>query len=156
MLDNNLLNSLKAILAQDADRTDRAAMITEAIRDSGSYRWVGIYDVDPQRGVVSNIAWCGPGAPAYPIFPVTSGLTSRAVSGKKTVNVGDLANDPSYLTALDTTRSEIIVPVLDQTGDRVVGTIDVESERPNAFDSKAQALLEECARLLADFWARRD
>jgi putative methionine-R-sulfoxide reductase with GAF domain len=154
MPDRNSLDNLKAILAQGADRTVKAALIAEAIRDSGSYRWVGIYDVDLLHGIVSNIAWCGPAAPAYPVFPVTKGLTSRAISGKKTVNVGDVACDPNYLTALDTTRSEIIVPVLNATSDRVVGTIDVESERPNAFDSKAQALLEECARLLADFWIR--
>jgi L-methionine (R)-S-oxide reductase len=154
MPDSNLLNNLKVILAQDADRTIKAAMITEAIRDSGPYRWVGIYDVDAQRGVVSNVAWCGPAAPAYAIFPVTKGLTSRAISGKKTINVGNVAGDPNYLTALDGTRSEIIVPVLDAARDRVIGTIDVESERVDAFDSDVQALLEECARLLEDFWIR--
>ncbi len=156
MSDSNLLNNLKAILAQDANRSVKAAMITEAIRDSGPYRWVGIYDVDSQRGIVSNIAWCGPAAPAYPVFPVTKGLTSRAISAKKTINVGDVASDPNYLTALESTRSEIIVPVVDATRDRVIGTIDVESERPNAFDSETQALLEECARLLVDFWAASD
>ena len=31
-----------------------------------------------------------------------------------------------------------------------MGTIDVESEHLNAFDSAAQALLEECARVLTD------
>jgi L-methionine (R)-S-oxide reductase len=156
MPNRNLLDNLKAILAREADRTVKAAMIAEAIRDSGSYRWVGIYDVDSLRGVVSNIAWRGPAEPAHSVFPVTKGLTSRAISGKKTVNVGDVASDPNYLTALDTTRSEIIVPVLDATSDRVVGTIDVESEHPNAFDSKAQALLEECARLLTHFWTGRN
>jgi L-methionine (R)-S-oxide reductase len=35
----------------------------------------------------------------------------------------------------------------------VIGTLDVESERLNAFDVEAQALLEECARVLAEFWA---
>jgi len=79
-----------------------------------------------------------------------------AISAKKTINVGDVASDPNYLTALESTRSEIIVPVVDATRDRVIGTIDVESERPNAFDSETQALLEECARLLVDFWAASD
>ena len=154
MPDSNLLNNLKAILAQDTERTVKAAMITETIRDSGPYRWVGIYDVDSLRGIVSNIAWCGPAAPAYPVFPITKGLTSRAISGKETINVGNVASDPNYLTALETTRSEIIVPVLGAARDRVIGTIDVESERVNAFDSDAQALLEECARLLENFWIR--
>jgi putative methionine-R-sulfoxide reductase with GAF domain len=57
------------------------------------------------------------------------------------------------LTALDSTRAEIIVPILDDTGDQVIGTIDVESEHLNAFYSKAQALLEESANVLTKFWA---
>src|SRR6266853_6868167 len=128
MPDRTLLSKLKNILSENVDRSAKATRIAQAIRDEGAYRWVGIYDVDIQRGLVSNIAWTGPGAPAYPIFPITKGLTSRAISGKKTINVGDVANDPGYLTAHDSTRAEIIVPVLKNSVDRVIGTIDVESE----------------------------
>jgi putative methionine-R-sulfoxide reductase with GAF domain len=152
MQDSKLLKKLKSILAQNLDRTGKATRITKAIRDEGAYRWVGIYDVDIPRGLVSNIAWCGPSAPAYLTFPITKGLTSRAINERKTVNVADVASDASYLTALDSTRAEIIVPVVDNTGDRVIGTIDVESETFGAFDAPAQALLEECADVLKDFW----
>src|ERR1700735_4364291 len=112
MPDGNLPDTLRKILASDIDRRSKAARVTEAIRAAGAYRWVGIYDVDMRRGLVTNIAWSGPGAPAYPTFPVTKGLTSRAITQKRTVNVGDVASDPGYLTALDSTRSEMIVPVL--------------------------------------------
>jgi L-methionine (R)-S-oxide reductase len=152
MTANNLLDRLREILANDFDRKTKGARIAAAIREANADRWVGVYDVDIERGLVSNIAWSGPGAPAYPIFPITEGLTSRAIAEKRTVNVGDVANDPSYLTALESTRSEMIVPVLDKTG-AVIGTIDIESEHLNAFDLDAQALLEECARLLAAFWS---
>jgi L-methionine (R)-S-oxide reductase len=112
--------------------------------------------VDVEGGLISNIAWSGPGAPAYPMFPITKGLTSRAISESKTVNAGDVASDPGYLTALDTTRSEIIVPIQGGEGGHVIGTIDVESERVNAFDSASQTRLEECARLLKGFWTNSD
>jgi L-methionine (R)-S-oxide reductase len=156
MAESELLNTLKNILAQNADGVDKAKRIAETIRSVGAYRWVGIYEVDIERGLVSNVAWSGPHAPAYPTFPMTKGLTSRAIAGKKTVNVGDVANDSSYLTALDSTRSEIIVPVLDGAGHRVIGTIDVESEYRNAFDPGTQASLEECAHLLTAFWTGAD
>jgi L-methionine (R)-S-oxide reductase len=148
----SLLEELPIILARDTDRTAKGARIAEAIREAGPYRWAGIYDVDSQRGIVCNIAWSGPNAPTYPTFRIGEGLTSRAIIEKKTVNVGDVTSDSDYLTALENTRSEIIVPVLDGTGDRVIGTIDVESERFNAFDSKVQSLLEECASILRTFW----
>jgi GAF domain-containing protein len=154
MLGDTLLTELTALLAQEGDRTSTARAIAETIRAAGAYRWTGIYDVDLTKGVVSNIAWSGSGAPAYPIFPITNGLTSRAITAKKTINVGDVANDPDYLTALATTRSEIIIPVLDATGHSVIGTIDVESEHPHAFDSATQAHLEQCANVLRTFWNR--
>jgi len=147
-----LLSELSVLAAQAGDRPARAKAIAEAIRATGAYRWTGIYDVDVQKGLVSNVAWSGAGAPQYPIFPVTKGLTSRAIATKKTVNIGDVAADPHYLTALATTRSEIIIPVLDLAGDSVLGTIDVESERAHAFDSATQEHLERCANALRAFW----
>ena len=152
MTNRRLPDELQTILALNEVRITKAKRIAEAIREAGAYRWVGIYDVNVRPGTVSNIAWRGPNAPAYPVFPITKGLTSRAITARKTVNVGDVANDSSYLTALDSTRAEIIVPILDDTGDHVIGTIDVESEHLNAFDSKAQALLEESANVLTKFW----
>jgi L-methionine (R)-S-oxide reductase len=150
MLNRESSEDLRRIFATPADRITKAKRAAETIRTAGAYRWVGIYDVDVRRGLVSNIAWSGPSAPAYPEFPATKGLTARAIAGKKTVNVGDVVNDPGYLTALDSTRAEIIVPVF--LGSDVVGTLDVESEYLNAFDSRAQTLLEECAQILRGLW----
>jgi L-methionine (R)-S-oxide reductase len=83
-----LLTELSILLAQEGDRHSRAKAIAEAIRAVGAYRWTGIYDVDVPKGLVSNVAWSGSGAPQYPTFPVTQGLTSRAVATRKTVKVG--------------------------------------------------------------------
>jgi L-methionine (R)-S-oxide reductase len=145
---------IKLLLTQNLDRVSIARSVAEAIRNHGRYRWTGIYDVDMGRGLVSNVAWSGPSAPEYPTFPVTKGLTSRAVAEKRTVNVGDVASDAAYLTALATTKSEIIVPVVDAGGGQVLGTIDVESELANAFDASTERMLEECAVVLKQFWKR--
>jgi len=92
--DGLLAGKLRAILAQSLSRSAKAALIADAIREDGPYRWVGLYEVDVERGLVSNIAWSGPGAPAHPTFAITKGLTSRAIAESKTVNVGDVARDP--------------------------------------------------------------
>jgi L-methionine (R)-S-oxide reductase len=115
---------------------------------------VGLYDVDRAAGTVANIVWSGPGAPEYPTFPITKGLTGAAIFTRKTVNVGDVTADPRYLTAFGTTRSEIISPVLDEAGENVVGTIDVESEKPNAFPEEVQTLLEACSKVIRPLWRR--
>ena len=89
----------------------------------------------------------------FPQFPVTNGLTGSAIRDKKTVVVGDVASDPRYLTAFGSTRSEIIIPVLDKKTGAVIGTIDVESEQANAFSEEDQKRLEHCARIAGPLWA---
>ncbi len=128
--------------------------VAELLRSSGRYRWVGLYEVDSAVGTVTNVVWSGPGAPQYPTFPITKGLTGSAISTRKTVNVADVTADPRYLTAFGTTRSEIIVPVFDWAGENVVGTIDVESEKPNAFPEEVQTLLEACSKVIRPLWRR--
>jgi putative methionine-R-sulfoxide reductase with GAF domain len=64
------------------------------------------------------------------------------------VNVGDVAADPRYLTAFGNTRSEIIVPIFDKPKQKVIGTIDVESEQRDAFSKEVQAVLERWADVM--------
>jgi len=71
------------------------------------------------------------------------------VASGETVVVGDVREDPRYLTAFGSTRSEIIVPVLDRAGRKVVGTIDVESEEVDAFSEEDCAALERCVVVVA-------
>ena len=149
-----LLDQIGKLLEGDSDRVSTARAVVDAIRQKGAYRWAGLYDVDAQDGVVSNIAWSGAGAPEHSTFAITKGLTSRAIKEKRTINVGDVTQDPDYLTALATTQSEIIVPVVDVAHNSVIGTIDVESQLANAFDSVTQNELEECAIVLRRFWRR--
>jgi putative methionine-R-sulfoxide reductase with GAF domain len=145
-----LEQEISTVLNASNPREDKAAAISELIRSFGPYRWTGIYDVDVRSGLVRNIASSGPSGPEFPVFPITKGLTSRAIATKCTVNVGCVAQDEDYLTALGSTQSEIIVPVL--SGDRVIGTLDIESKIPNAFGSEAQRQIERCALLLAKLW----
>jgi GAF domain-containing protein len=111
---------------------------------------VGLYDVLPEE--IAVIAWSGPGAPAFPRFPRTEGLSGAAVRAGEPVVVQDVSADPRYLTTLGNTRAEAIFPVKSPTG-AVVGTVDVESERANAFTDDDRALLEACAAALARLWA---
>jgi L-methionine (R)-S-oxide reductase len=142
-----LMEEVSRKLEDDRDRQRKVAGIAGAIRSAGGYRWVGLYEVTEDE--IINLAFDGPGAPTHPRFPVTQGLSSLAVASGKTVVVGDVSKDPRYLTAFGSTRSEIIIPVLDPTARNVVGTIDVESERIDAFSEEDRAALERCAAVVA-------
>jgi putative methionine-R-sulfoxide reductase with GAF domain len=150
---NNVLGQIRMTAAGADDRAVRAKRLAELIRKLGDYRWVGVYDVYAES--VSIIGWNGPGAPEHPTFPASQGLTGAAIATKKAVNVGDVRNDPRYLSAFGDTLSEIIVPVLDPSGERVIGTVDVESERANAFGSSDQRMIEQCAQAALPLWLIR-
>jgi len=150
---DNMLNQIRSTAASGGDRAERAKRLAELIRKLGDYRWVGVYDVGTEN--VSIIAWSGPSAPEHPPFPVSNGLTGAAIREKRVIVVGDVRNDPRYLTAFGTTLSEIIVPVFAPGEQRVIGTIDVESEQANAFSSRDQHLIEQCAQAALPLWLLR-
>jgi len=148
-----LLSELRRIVSKGSDRMASLQQIADALKNAGNYRWVGLYDVNRENGQASNIVWSGQGPPEHPTFPLTKGLTGAAVSGRKTINVGDVTADPRYLTAFGTTRSEIIVPIYNRSDESVVGTIDVESEKQNAFSTDVQDFLEACSDEIRSLWS---
>lgn len=150
---NNVLGQIRMTAAGADDRAVRAKRLAELVRKLGDYRWVGVYDVDAET--VSIIGWNGPGAPAHPTFPASRGLTGAAIKERKAVNVGDVRGDPRYLSSFSDTISEIIVPVLDPSGERVIGTVVVESERANAFGPSDQRMIEQCAQAALPLWLIR-
>lgn len=150
---DNTLNQIRSTAASGGDRAERAKRLAELIRKLGECRWVGIYDVGAEN--VSIIAWSGPSAPEHPTFPVSKGLTGAAIQQKKTVIAGEVRNDPRYLPTFGSTLSEIIVPVLSPADGAVIGTVDVESERANAFSARDQQMIEQCAQASLPLWLLR-
>jgi L-methionine (R)-S-oxide reductase len=146
-----VLRDIEAALAGDLGRAEKAVRVAALIRQAGGYRWVGLYAVTDHE--IAAVGWSGPGEPAHPRFPVTQGLSGAAVASKRAVVVGDVTADPRYLTALLSTRSEAIVPVVDPATGTVVGTLDVESTERDAFTDADQRALERCAAALTGLFA---
>jgi GAF domain-containing protein len=132
-------------------REERARAIAAEIRAAGNYRWVGVYDV--LSDTVSIIAYDGAAEPSYPVFPRDKGLTGQMLRAGQTLVVGDVTKNDAYLTAFGTTRSEIIVPV--RVNGEIAGTLDVESERIDAFGDDDRAKLERAAEMLAPLYGAR-
>jgi L-methionine (R)-S-oxide reductase len=147
------LEIFRSLAAATGSRTQKAKLAAALIRALGAYRWVGIYDVTELE--IAVIAWDGPEAPAHPRFPITKGLNGAAVASKRPVIAQDVAADPRYLTTIGGTRGEMIQPVVGRSGS-VVGTIDVESDRVNAFAARDDELLVACASSLLWLWEPSD
>jgi GAF domain-containing protein len=135
---------LEEISRGEGDVGLRADAYAAALRALGAYRWVGIYRLS--GGEISLLGYAGASAPAYPTFPATKGLSGVAVRTLQTIVSNDVANDPRYLTAFDSTGSEMIVPVI--SGGTVLGTLDIESDQTDAFGDNDRLLMERCAAML--------
>jgi L-methionine (R)-S-oxide reductase len=144
------LDRLSGLARPGSDIAEQARLIADAIRVATGHRWVGVYRVDSQDAEI--LGWSGEGPPAHTRFPAAAGLTGVVVAMGETVVSNDVARDPRYLTAFSSTRSEMIVPVIDRRTRAVVGTIDVESDRTNAFEERDRELLERCARAIAPIY----
>jgi L-methionine (R)-S-oxide reductase len=146
---NRRIDTLRSLGNGEGTRAAKAQRAIELIKTLGPYRWAGLYDVLPSE--IAVIAWSGPQGPTHPRFPIAQGLNGACVAGRKPVIVQDVAIDRRYLTTIGGTRGEMIQPVLDESG-VVVGTIDVESDRVNAFSDRDGELLAACAKSLFWLW----
>jgi GAF domain-containing protein len=140
------LQELGAFVLAGAKKPDQLCIMAEMIRAACDYRWVGIYKIT--RGDFVIVGKTGKCPPAYPRFPITQGIASTAVESKQAIIVGDVHKDARYLPTFGSTQSEIVVPVITETS-KVVGFIDVESEKLNAFTENDRDFLEHAAFLIA-------
>lgn len=67
------------------------------------------------------------------------GITGVAAQSRQPTLIGDVRNDSRYLNALDAVRAELAVPML--VRGKLVGVIDLQSTRLNAFSEQDKALL---------------
>jgi putative methionine-R-sulfoxide reductase with GAF domain len=147
---DEVLEKLRSIIAAPNDRARRGRRAAEAIREARGYRWVGLYDVTATEIVA--VGWTGTMAPAFPRFSIDQGLNGAAVRSARPVVVQDVSADPRYLTTFASTGAEAIFPVVSSSTGQVVGSIDVECDRTNAFDRDDDAFLLACARALLPLW----
>lgn len=67
------------------------------------------------------------------------GITGAAVSKKQPVYAPDVSQDPRYVCAAKSTRSELSIPLM--VRDEVVGVLDCQSDQLNYFDHERFELL---------------
>jgi sigma-B regulation protein RsbU (phosphoserine phosphatase) len=74
-------------------------------------------------------------------MPLHQGITGTAAAERRTIRVVDVRLDPRYVSCGEEVevRSELVVPLL--LRDRLVGVLDLESTKPQAFSAEHERLL---------------
>jgi L-methionine (R)-S-oxide reductase len=124
----------------------RMKQLVEMIRAARDYRWLAVYKIVKEEFVI--LAGTGNEPPAYARFPTTQGLCGAALESGRAIIVGDVQKDPRHLPAFHTTRSEIVVPMRNEHR-HILGMMDVESDKLNAFGEEDREFLERAGGLIA-------
>jgi L-methionine (R)-S-oxide reductase len=135
-----------ASLLQDEDDlvAAMATVVCELHHGFDHYDWTGFYRVTKPELLV-----IGPyqGAHGCLRIPFDRGVCGAAARTRTTQRVDDVEAFPGHIACSSSTRSEIVVPVLDHAGE-VIAVLDVDSDTPAAFDDDDQSALEAlCADL---------
>ena len=80
----------------------------------------------------------------YDCIHIKEGITGWVAKQKKAALVNDVLKDKRYKVCSKKTRSELCVPLLDKEN-HLLGVLNVESQRLNAFTTAHQSLLETLA-----------
>ncbi len=142
------LDAIRGILDRGGDADEVLRQVVGVLQERfDDYSWVGIYLVEADELVLGP--WQGPEGTEHVRIPVGQGICGAAAATGVTEVVDDVNADPRYLACFPSTRSEIVVPISYEG--RVVGEIDIDSDRAAAFDADDRAFLENVAGLISPY-----
>ena len=133
------------VLAGVANRGDLEGALqsmTAAVASHLAYERMAVFVIESGR--LRLYSWFGdwPGSPSFTLPVGPGSIVGRVANSGDSILVDDPTGTPDYFATAPDTKSEICVPI--RFGDRVLGVVNVESPRPQAY---SQTDLEQLQRL---------
>ena len=107
-------------------------------RSFNKYNWIGIYLIENDSLILGPCK--GKKATEHIKIPIGQGICGSAAKTGKTELINNVKKDNRYLSCFVTTKSEIVVPI--KRNDIVIGEIDIDSDKKDAFNDRDNELLE--------------
>jgi signal transduction histidine kinase len=144
-----ILTSLARIATATRDVEQMLTEIARRLREGLGAQHVELFLLDEAAGELTRAAYVGAhgSATSGRRLPVHMGILGRTVRTQQAQWVPDVLADSDYSTCDPATRSELCVPIL--AGGRVLGLINLESERPDAFGTEQFDLLATTTDIVA-------
>ena len=138
----------KTILALTHGETDEVALMAtlacEIHHADDRFDWTGFY-----RVTAPELLKIGPyqGGHGCLVIPFSRGVCGAAARTRETQLVADVDAFPGHIACASSTRSELVIPVIG-ANERLIGVLDIDSDRPDAFTAtdaqRLQEILDEC------------
>jgi L-methionine (R)-S-oxide reductase len=140
------LRRIRSLIEGERDEIAVLATVTAELHHQfAHFNWVGFY-----RVVLPGVLKVGPYQGGHGCLTITfdRGVCGKCAREKSTQVIADVRQIPYHIACSGTTRSEMVVPLLDSHG-AVRAVLDIDSDTPNAFDAVDQSQLELLARDVA-------
>jgi L-methionine (R)-S-oxide reductase len=140
---------IRALIAGETDEIAvMATVVCELHQGLDYFDWTGFY-----RVVKPGWLKVGPYQGGHGCLAISfdRGVCGRCARERKTQIARDVTQAPEHIACSSSTRSEIVVPVLDAAG-RVRAVLDVDSDRLAAFDEIDALHLEEISRWVGSIY----
>ena len=119
---------IAALVAGETDLTANLANITAALKEAFGFFWVGFYVVKDDQLVLNAFQ----GTIACTRIDFDKGVCGHCYTTRQTVIVPDVEAFPGHIVCSSASKSEIVLPVFNKSGD-VVMVLDVDSNKLDDF-----------------------
>ena len=135
---DDLAARIRALCAGETDEVALMATVACELHHSDArFDWTGFY-----RVTAPETLKIGPyqGGHGCLVIPFSRGVCGAAARLRAVQIVPDVEAFPGHIACSSSTRSEIVLPVTGRGG-RLIGVLDIDSDRPDAFDTRDAAAL---------------
>ena len=138
-----LLPQLQSLTAGETDVVANMANVAAALKQTFDFFWVGFYLVKGEELVLGPFQ----GPIACTRIRLGKGVCGTAWKEARTLIVPDVEQFPGHIACSSDSKSEIVVPILQQG--EVIGVLDIDSDELDSFDTIDARYLEEiCAYIV--------
>ncbi len=142
---DDLTASIRALTHGETDEVALMATLACEIHHADDrFDWTGFY-----RVTAPELLKIGPyqGGHGCLVIPFSRGVCGAAARTRETQLVADVDAFPGHIACASSTRSELVIPVIG-ANERLIGVLDIDSDRPDAFTAtdaqRLQEILDEC------------
>lgn len=145
-----LLPQLEALLNGENDFVANLANVAAALKEALGYFWVGFYRVVSSPTKEELVLGPFQGPLACSRIAYGRGVCGTAWKEGKTQWVPDVEQFPGHISCSSLSKSEVVVPLFDaKERQRVIGVLDVDSDRLDDFTADEVAFLDQVGALIS-------
>ncbi len=136
----SLKSAILSLVDGEDDQVSLMATVACEVHHSDTrFDWTGFY-----RVVAPELMKIGPyqGGHGCLVIPFSRGVCGAAARTKQTQLVADVDQFEGHIACASSTRSELVLPVFDNSGD-VIAVFDIDSDQPDAFTHEDATALED-------------